>query len=217
MCQGTSAALGMRRSLEPHKKFYKSLKAWSEEQRCIDTSFHMCWSCSAIIFHIHRRNIFLKFILRSGLNYHGKNPRYKSECNCCDRLVYHSPTWSWNLVWGKQAHDWWVSLHTLQISLWSNKSTLLSEYMEMAGWVLLDGMIHVFQDVLFKVLASVHTFQILPKLLKKITPTLIPSMSNLNCLASISILLVFHGARRFSYILQHADSKFKGKCYSQWE
>lgn len=150
---------------------------------------------------------FLKFILRSELNYHGKNPRYKSKFNHCDRLVYYSPT---QLEFGLRQTGtwWWVSLH---ISHCPNNSTLLSEYMEMAGWVLLDGMIHVFQDVLFKVFASIHTFQVLPKLLKKVTPTLIPSIFNFNCLARISTPLVFHGARRrFSCILQHADSKVKG-------
>lgn len=80
-----------------------------------------------------------------------------------------------------------------------------------AGWVLLDGMIHVFQDVLFKVFASIHTFQVLPKLLEKVTPVLIPGISNFNCLVRISTPLVLHGVRRFSCILQHADSKFKGQ------
>lgn len=57
--------------------------------------------------------------------------------------------------------------------------------MEMAGWSLLDGMIHVFQYVLFKVFASIHTFQVLPKLLKKETPTLTSSISNFNWLGSV--------------------------------
>lgn len=98
------------------------------------------------------------------------------------QACYHSPTWNCKLVKDKQAHDQWVSLRNLQRPYSPNNSSLLSAYKEIRGRFLLDGMVHVFQYVLFKVFASIHTFQILPELLKKVTWMLIPNNSSFNCL-----------------------------------